>query len=466
MDNEPDPAPTAVGPIPAALIAGLSPAPTQTHTGEVTATACAQGCALLSPADELVVALPQYEGSLEPYPVAFQIVRMHGAEPQVQRLPLTYSRQAIAAFEDTEGAPAPWMGVLTRALGDLTGYRFAESISTERSEATFGVEGYYPLIALGGPLEGHLLYAEPSEAAYRIHLVRRDGSSSRLLASLPIQPTACDGDGTDSACAAPLSLGSSVASPDGHFLTILYRYGVAGGDVREGDAIVLTLSLDEALSITPARRREELLASMRAPGDVSRIWRNEDAMRSRGEQCDHGCGLFRPSGEMFFVRPGRVAHAEPMDTMVFRPDGETTEVEIEEGDDARTRAAAVERALAGAPRALGRRIVARQANAAWESVIHVPLVELRAPHLGAQLSMEAEGEEYVVRLRRGDAEVELGRIPALQVDGRVSPPTIVEVIVPPSQGSPITVLGAAPSRLPSAGDGIEHTYFHASFQVP
>ena len=290
-----------------------------------------------------------------------------------------------------------------------------------------------------------------------------------LLATLPLQPTGCDGSYSDVACVAPLSFDAVYASIDGRFLTLVYREAVAG-DFPTGDPRVLTLALDDASvlpsAITAESRRADLERSLSAPGPVSRVWNHDDPMQTRGQQCDHGCTLFLENNEFWLVRPSRIAQGVPQASMIFRPDGASAEVLVSDGEDRNARAIAVERALRGGPTTQGRRIVLRQANASWEGLIHVPLVELRAPHIGVQLSMEVEGEEYVIRMRRAGAEVELGRVPALRVNGQVSPPTFVEVFAPPVLGSPLVVLGAAATRLPSSSEGVEHTYFHAVLTLP
>ena len=470
--------------IPPSLLAALSPVQARPPRGQVSVEECARNCALLSPQGQLTLVLQQFRGDARGYPAAINVVRVSGAEPAVRSYPVAYTMEQINAYEDNEASPVPWLRIVRRALGDISRQRIAENIITHTAATSFSLEEVWSLVALGAPLEGRVLYAEVGETAYRIHLARRDGSDARLLATLPLQPTACDGDYSDTACASPLSIQEVYASPDGRFLNVVYRQALAG-DGQEADPQVLALGLDDAsalpIEITPASRREDLLRSMRAPGPVSRVWQHDDSAmggdtlqgparsaqplletRTRGEQCDRGCGLFFENNQMWFVRPSRIAQGEPVAPTIFRPDGATAEVLISQGDDAQTRAAAIERGLDGAPQVQGRRIVSRQANASWEGVIHVPLVELRAPHAGAQLSMEVDGDEYVIRMRRGDTEVELGRVPALHMNGRVSPPTIVEVFVPPVLGSPITVLGAAPTRLPSAEEGLEHTYFHAT----
>lgn len=469
LDVAPATAPSTLR-IPQTLLASLEASPARPREGEVSAETCAGGCALLSPAGELMLVLAQMEGSAEGYPGSIDVVRVSGATPVLRRYPIPeYTMEQREAYEDVEGAPVPWLPTVRRAVGDVRTHRFASSIITHRAPSSFSLEEITTLVGLGAPLEGRILYAEVGETAYRIHLARRDGSDARLLATLPIQPTACDGDFSDTACAAPLSIERVYASPEGRFLNVVYREAAAG-DGQENDSQVMVLPLDDASAlpsaITPASRREDLLRSIRASGPVSRVWNHQDPLGTRGEQCDHGCALFLANNDMWFVRPSRIAHGEPSAPTIFRPDGATAEVLISQGDDAETRADAIERGLGEAPRTQGRRIVARQANASSEGVIYVPLVELRAPHVGAQLSMEVDGAEYVIRMRRGDTEVELGRVPALRVNGRVSPPTIVEVFAPPVLGSPLTILGAAPTRLPSHADGLEHTYFHATVPLP
>ncbi len=468
----PEVAPTASAElrIPAGLLAQLrGGAVDPVEHGEVSAQACQGGCALLSPSGQLTLALLQMEGESEGYPEAVNIVRVNGAEQTLRTTRFAYTPESIATYEDTEGAPAPWMESLTRAVGNIRNHRWAENIITHRATVSFSLEEPSVLVALGAPVEGRVLYVETGETAYRVHLADRDGTHARLLATLPLQPTACDGDYTDRACAVPLSLDAVYASPDGRFLNVVYHEAVAG-DFPTGDPRVLTLPLDDASAlasaITPQSRREDLVRSLTAPGPIARVWNYDNENDTRGGQCDHGCALFLENNEFWFVRPSRVSMAEPQAAMIFRPDGASAEVLVSDGDDPDARAEAIERSLRGAPSTQGRRIVLRQANAAWEGLIHVPLVELRAPHVGAQVSMEAEGEEYVIRMRRGDAEVELGRVPALRVNGRVSPPSIVEVFAPPVLGSPLVVLGAAATRMPSASEGVEHTYFHAVVALP
>jgi hypothetical protein len=452
----------------------------------VDVAACARGCALWAPDGALLLVLPTYEES--PIPREIFVVRARSGAQESRRIDpgsgLSYD--AIAAFEETGGeGDAPWAPQVARALRELAGadpstFRRASSLVTHRARTVFSLDEYSPLVALGGAFEGRWLFAEIGETSYRFHLLRSDRSVDRLLATLPLEATACDGGFTDTGCIEPRSIEAVYASPDGRFLHAVVWSPTAGHGAVE-PSTVLSLPLDDASAIPPTitaeARAADLERSLTAPGAMVRLWVDEPAEDDEGEldqtspsaraaRCLRGCALFLENGAPWVVRPSSFEHGEPLAPFVFRMDGTSSEILLPSDTDTDERVTAMERALADAPSGEPRRLVARQAVASWRGTARAALVELRAPHARARVGVELVGHEYVLSWITAAGAVEVGRAPALEVSGRPSPPGIVEAFAPPRLGFPIVVIGAAVTRLPSHAEGLAHGLFHVIVAGP
>lgn len=483
-----EPTPGADGvDVPSTLVRqlGLPARPEPVREGPVDVATCARGCALWAPDGALLLALPTYEES--PFPREVIVVRARGAVQESRRIdPVSgLSEDAIAAFEDTGGdGPAPWAPAVERALRELGGgdpatFRWASSLVTRRARTVFSLDEYTPLVALGGAFEDRWLFAEIGETSYRIHLLRSDRSVDRLLATSPLEATACDGGFTDSACIEPRSIEAVYASADGRFLhAVLWAPTAGHGAVQP--STVLSLPLDDASAIPPAitseSRAADLERSLTAPGAMVHLWVDEPeedpepgaepTSSERAARCLRGCALFLENGAPWVVRPTSFAHGDPLSPFVFRPDGSSVEVLSPGGASPEEQTGALERALAEAPSGEARRLVARQGIASWRGTARAALVELRTPHARARLGVELEGREYVLSWITAAGAVEVGRVPALEANGRPSPPGIVEAFAPPRLGFPIVVLGAAVTRLPSHPEGLAHGLFHVIVAGP
>ncbi|GAB4203739.1 MAG: hypothetical protein OHK0013_18090 [Sandaracinaceae bacterium] len=438
--------------------------------GPVTAAACARGCALVSPDGALVlvrVSLEQKDarGPERLIPDRLTIVRLAGDARSEREVDLDgIPEEALVAYQE-RGGEAPWTPRLARALGDLSDHRWAEDLVAARAESIFSRSEYAPLVALGGAFDGRWLFAEIGETAYRLHLLRADRSVDRLLATLPLRPTACEGDLTDLACVAPMAIDAVYASRDGRFLYVWVGYAAAGSDAPSSE--ILTLALDDASAldprITPASRRAELERSLRAAGPALRLWPDDFApIAEDGPNCARSCALFFENGSPWIVRPSTVSRGVPARYFVYRADGTSAEILGTEEDPE----PAIARALEGGPTGLPRRLVQRRANASFHRTLRAPLVELRAPHAGVRLSASLEGEAYVIAWEGPRARGEVGRVPALTLGGRPSPPGILEAFAPPTLGYPVVIVGYAVTRPSIHPDGIEHTLFHVVVEGP
>jgi hypothetical protein len=433
--------------------------------GPVTAAACARGCALVAPDGALVLVRAALEHEDAAVPERLTILRLEGDARSERGVDLDgIPEEALVAYEEG-GGEAPWTSRLARALGDLSGHRWAEDLVAARAESIFSLSEFAPLVALGGAFDGRWLFAEIGESAYRLHLLRADRSVDRLLATLPLQPTACDGDFTDLACVAPMAIDAVYASRDGRFLHAWVGYAAAGHGAPSSE--ILTLALDDASAlapaITPASRRAELERSLRAPGPVLRLWPDDFApIEEDGASCARSCALFFENGSPWIVRPSTFLHGVPARYFVHRADGTTSEI-LGTGEDPET---AIARVLEGGPAGLPRRLVQRQAHASFRGTLRAPLVELRAPYAGVRLVATLEGDAYVITWEGPRASGEVGRVPALAIGGRPSPPGILEAFAPPTLGYPVVIVGYAVTRPSSHADGIEHTLFHVVVDGP
>jgi hypothetical protein len=425
---------------------------------------CALGCALIDRQDRVVIVRAQ---SLEEdgLPTRLSITRLGEDGIERQEIDLEgIDGDALASFVEEGGTP-PWASRVSRALG-AGPYRAAEDLVSTRAYTLFSLDEYAPLVALRAPLADRWLYAEVGPTAYRLHLIRADRSVARLLASEPLVATACNGDFVDRACVAPMSIEGAYLSPDGRTLHVLVAHPTAGDGIRTED--VLSVGIDDASALPSlydeTARSEELDRSLRAPGArTTPFVALDEAPTTREVRCLRGCALYRESGEVWVVRPDRIELGEAVALRVFAPTepGSGLEVLGLERADAPARASLLARALAGAPVAEGRALVARQAIASKRGVASAARVELRAPHAGEQLGVEVDAGEYVLRWGRGVDAAEVARVPAIFLDGEASAPSLVEVFAPPDRGFPLVVVGVAASRSPTDPAGLEHRAFHA-----
>ena len=460
---EPPPAADGV-PVPATLVRQLASPNAQeraAQSGGDPRAGCAFGCALVDTSQTLTLVHPTFdhEGGL---PSRLEIVRVVDGLLEREPLPL----EGVPAPDQTLAADAPWASRVERALG-RGAFRAAASSIASRARTVFSHEEHSPLVALGPPNDGRWLFAEVAATAYRIHLLREDRHLDRLLATLPLVPTACDGDGRDRACIAPLAIDEVFATPDGRALVALVHH--AGSRAPNDD--VLLLPLDDASALPSgydlATREAELERSLRdsslrttpfAPSE-------EPMLDSRGARCLRGCALFRESGEVFVVRPTRIERGAVIAAHAFPPPDPSrvaaaTEILGVEGLEPREQAAVIERALSGAPTREGRALVARQAVAFDGHVAVAPRVDLRAPHVGTRVEVVVDGEQYVIRWTESGQTREVGRVAGIAAGGHLATPSILEVYAPPDGGYPVVVVGTAAVREPSAEGGIAHGTFH------
>lgn len=423
---------------------------------------CARGCALLDAHDQLVIVRPRYEDE-SGVPASIDIFRFARGELRRESLAVgTVSDDALEAFQADEG-DAPWAARVRRALG-AGPYRRAEGLVAARARTFFSLEEYAPLVALRPPLADRWLFAEQGETSYRIHLLRVDRSVDRVLATLPLVVAACDGDYAERACVAPLAIDEIIASADGRALVALVHHPAAGDGVGPSDALVLPL--DDASALPPAYneviRASELERSLRASGPrTTPFAADEPVGDGRGARCMmRGCALYRENGDVWVVRPARIEHGSPQAPILFAPGAEGLPILGTERIAAEAQGALVERALETAPRREGRPLVARQGIAGEHGIAAAALVELRPPHAAARISVERDGDAYVLRWHASATSTEIARVPALRLGDDFAAPSLLEVFAPPEGGFPLVVIGAAATRAPSAPEGVAHTTFH------
>ncbi len=426
---------------------------------------CALGCALIDPQDHVILVRPR---GLEEdgVPARLEIARLDGTSIERREVSIEgIDADALEAFLD-EGGPPPWAPLVARALGRRP-FRAAPDLVAARARTVFSLDEYAPLVALRAPLADRWLYAEVGPTAYRLHLLRVDRSVDRLIAVLPLLATACDGDETDRACVAPMSIDGALVSSDGRTLHVLVGHPAAGHG--QGSEDLVSVGLDDASALPAlydeAARDGELDRSLRAPGArTTPFVALDEPASSRDARCLRGCALYRENGDAWIVRPTRIEHGEVLAARVFAPGPDASGLDLlglDEADDDDARAMILARSLAEAPTAEGRALVARQGISSSDGMASAALVELRAPHVGAQLSIDIDAQEYVIRWGRSGARVEVARVPAILMDDEVSPPSVLEVFAPPSQGFPLVVVGVAPTRSPADEDGIALQSFHA-----
>jgi hypothetical protein len=241
-----------------------------------------------------------------------------------------------------------------------------------------------------------------------------------------------------------------------------------------GSSEVVSAGLDDASALPTlydeAARSAELERSLRAPGARTTPFASLEAEPTlREARCLRGCALYRENGDTWVVRPTLIERGEVVAARIFAPGPDTAGLEVlglDHADDDAARAVLLARALAGAPSAEGRALVARQGLSATGGIAAATLVELRAPHVGAQLSVDIDASEYVIRWGREAEAVEVARVPAILLDGDVSAPSLLEVFAPLDRGFPLVVVGVAASRSPSNAAGLEHRAFHAIVAAP
>lgn len=426
---------------------------------------CARGCALIDDQDHVILVRPRgvEEDGL---PSRIEIATLRGTEIERRDVSLDdLDAAALEAFLD-EGGPPPWAPIVRRALG-AGPYRPAPDLVAARARTVFSLDEYAPLVALRAPLAERWLYAEVGPTAYRLHLLRADRSVDRLLATLPLLATACDGDFTDHACVAPMSIDGAIASPDGRTLHVLVSHPAAGHG--EGREEILSVGLDDASALPTlydeAARTAELDRSLRAPGArTTPFVALDEPASTREARCLRGCALYRENGDAWIVRPTRIAHGEILAARVFVPGPDASGLDVlglDQASDDDARSTILGRALAEAPTAEGRALVARQAISGTAGIASAAEVELRAPHVGAHVSIDIDASDYVIRWTQGGASAVVARVPALSLDDAVSAPSLLEVYAPPDRGFPLVIVGIAATRSPSDPDGIVHQSFHA-----
>lgn len=431
---------------------------------------CALGCALVDANGRVVLVQPR-DVEEDGVPGRIVITTLSGSSAEEREIGLEgLGADALEAFAEEGGTP-PWAPLVVRALG-AGPHRPLPDLVAARARTIFSLDEYAPLVALRAPLAERWLYAEVGPTAYRLHLLRADRSVDRLLASLPLIATACDGDATDRACIAPMSIDGAFLAPDARTLHVLVGHPAAGH--ASGSSEVVSVGLDDASALPTlydeAARSAELERSLRAPGARTTPFASLEAEpATREARCLRGCALYRENGDTWVVRPTRIERGEVVAARVFAPGPDTAGLEVlglDHADDDAARAVLLARALAEAPSAEGRALVARQALSATGGIAAAARVELRAPHVGAQLSIDVDASEYVIRWGRDAEAVEVARVPAILLDGDVSAPSLLEVFAPLDRGFPLVIVGVAASRGPADPDGIVHQSFHAIVTAP
>ncbi len=426
---------------------------------------CTRGCALIDAEGRLVAVRPAFSAE-SGIPSSVAIVRLEGRALSRREVDVgEVDPRALQRFFDGEGE-APWTPIVRRALGGAR-LRPAASLVARRATALFSIEEYAPLVALGAPFGDRWIFVEVGRAAYRVHLLRADRGVDRLLATLPLAATACDGESVERTCVAPIGIDDVLAAPDGRTLLVLAHEAAAGHGVGANVEFVLPLEDASLLASVDddASWRRAIDASLAAPGPRASLFGSEavegDSVAAR---CVRGCALYRGDGALWAVRPLRVVRGDALDLAIFEPRVDPAAsaelVPGTEGGDVESRARALASALSRAPTRLGRSLVARAAIANDEGVAFAPSVVLRAPLAGERLDVGLEGDAYVLRWQDEGRSLPLAHAPAIHRGDRVAEPGIVEVFAQPSAGFPLLVVGAAMTRGASAEGGVAHRTFH------
>ncbi|MBX7190655.1 MAG: hypothetical protein K1X94_01275 [Sandaracinaceae bacterium] len=424
---------------------------------------CASGCALLDERGRLVLVVPDLDARGVPEEIA--LVRVIDHELEREPISLDGLEDAIARFAAEGGSP-PWDERVRRALG-AGPYRSAEPLIAARARTLFAIEEYAPLVALGGPFSERWLYAEVGRSAYRVHLLRSDRSVDRLLATKPLVAAACTDADAERACIAPLAIDEVFSSDDHGVLVALVHHPMPDDTNSE----VVLLRLDDASVLPSAEdegtRRSDLERSLEAPGAHMTVLAPAAGLEDRDARCARGCALFREDASAWIVRPTRIEHGAPTAVSLFSPDGDELEL-LPTGSQLVTAPALVAQALAtaGAPDREGRALVARQALESDHGLAAAPLVELRTPHVGAQVSVSFDDREYVVRWTQSGTTYEVGRVPAIRRGDAFAAPTVSEIFAPPDAGFPVVVIGVAAVRDASDPHGVAYQVFHVVIPGP
>lgn len=396
--------------------------------------ACVRGCALYDERNRLELVRVRFDEFAQ-LPVRIELLRLVGSTIERRDVPV----DELASPSDGEDPELEWLGAIRQALG-RGAYRAAPSVVGARTRALFAGEEYAPLVALTGTLRGRWLYAEVGRTAYRVHLLREDRSSARLVATSPLLATSC-GTRHETACVAPLGIEDAVPTFDEGAALVLLDHVDGSPRFDPDDAVLVALDDASTRASLDDEDSDDLERSLHRGGPRVRWTREEEST------CSPACVRFSADGRPWALAASRLSGARPVAWTLLRS-GEPT-VDPLTGDVAE---AEIARVLAEAPRIMARRLVARQAIASWSGWAIVPLVELRPPHAGRRLETRLDGHDALVALDDVTARVE-----APLVEGHPAPPSIMEAFAPEGAGWPLVVALAFPARRVVGIDGPEHT---------
>lgn len=212
--------------------------------------ACDMGCVVENDARLLAVTARAVEG--DGSPTSFE-VRVVGRDPLVRTVRVEGSIEAWAAYQEGE-ARGPWVAALERAMPALPASRPARNLVTAFAPATFSLNEYAPLVALGGALEGRFLYWHAARYAHHLYLVHGPEHQMRLVGSLPLTAGACDGDGATTACVHPVGIDAAYAIPGAPELLLRLFHPEAGHGMSGYSTLRVSLADDAALRPSASRK--------------------------------------------------------------------------------------------------------------------------------------------------------------------------------------------------------------------
>lgn len=408
--------------------------------------ACDMGCVVENDARLLAVTALALEG--DGSPTSFE-VRVVGRDPLVRTVRVEGSIEAWAAYQEGE-ARGPWVASLERAMPALPGSRPARDLVSARAPATFSLNEYAPLVALGGALEGRFLYWHTARYAHHLYLVHGPEHQMRLVASLPLTAGACDGDGATTACVHPVGIDGAYAIPGAPELLLRLYHPEAGHGMDGYSTLLVSLADDAALRPSASQEAREIEASLSAPGPRVRAFSIE---LREGEPCEAGCVYFREDRTFSWSFPEQLADGVTDAYSVRRRDGTFATPFLPQESAAQ----AVEDELGEATTTLARDVIARAAVAAWSGFAYSPLVELGPPHMGRRLVFETGADADVLFWVEGETRSEVGRIERVHDDPLVDPVGpwgIDRVLAPEGAGYPLIVVAVA--SLPRTRVAVRH----------
>lgn len=429
---------------------------------------CSEGCVLFGPDGAIAMTVvPDREES--GFPTRIDVIRFDASGARTtSSVAIDGTMEALYGWLEDDLDP-PWMGATSRALRGTSDWTLATDVATLRANVEFSFAAMPAVRRLSGPLEGSLLYAEMAADAVHLHLVARDCTTSRVVGSMPLLASACDGDGGAALCILPPGIEHVYVAADGTTGIALVDLVPAGHGGTYRHAVRLTLS-----GITPGTGMPppELVASMEDPGRRPRwigpyTWHDEmdrpfagpepiarGALTSR---CDWECALFG-HGTRVLVRPTVIEGDAPPRALVVTSGNHDQTVRVEGELDDETEVMPWHEATASAIGSLdgltgARDLVRREAIANDGGWLVTPLVELGPPFAGDLLFLETTTDGYALRRRSDTALSSLGTAPLLRRGDTTARGGIARVYTSPDHGE-LVVLGYA-----RTGEA-QTTFFH------